>query len=117
MERTVAGSNRLPPFRLWPAEVRRLFWDRDPVSIRPGMHRAFVIQRILSCGGLGALRWLCSLIPSDELRRHLQVRHGREIDPRRLRYYELILELKRAEVTDWIRRQKRGPLPGRREGG
>jgi len=103
----------MPAPNLWPPEVRRLFWDRKPASLQPGVHRSFVIQRVLCSGGLGALRWLRSLASDEELRRHLEAREGREVDPRRLRYFELVLGLPRAEVTAWIRRQRRSPAPGR----
>lgn len=93
-----------------------MFWDRDPASIHPRVHRPFVIQRILSSGGLASLRWLRSLASDEELRLHIQSREGREIEPRRLRYFELILDLPKREVSGWIRRHRSLPALGQRGG-
>ena len=114
MKRTATGVAPLPGPGQWPLELRRLFWDLDPASISPSAHRAFIVQRVLCAGGLGALNWLRSWVSDDELRRHLQTRQGREISPRRLRYFELILGLPNPEVTAWIRGQLAEPVPGRR---
>jgi hypothetical protein len=114
MARTAACSTALPPPERWPTEVRGLFCDLDPDTIAPRGHRPFVIQRVLSSGGIGPFRWIRSLASDEELRRHIKGREGREIAPRRLRYFELVLGLPRAEVSAWIRRQGRSPAPGRR---
>jgi hypothetical protein len=104
----------MPPTERWPQDVQRLFWDRDLASIGPRRHRAFVIQRILSSGGIGPFLWLKALASTEELRLHIEGREGREIEPRRLRYFELVLGLRRAEVSAWIRRQRRSPTLGQR---
>lgn len=114
MRSDFSGSTPLPPPSRWPQDVRRLFWDRDPGSIRPNAHRAFVIQRILSAGGLTSFRWVRTMASDEELRRHIEGRQGREIAPRRLRYFELILGLSKRDVSAWIRRQRGMPAPGRR---
>ena len=114
MSRIATRSAPFPAFEGWPPDVRRLFWDRARDSIRPGAHRPFVIQRILSVGGVIPIGWLMSLVSGEELRRHLEAHRGREIAPRRLRYLELVLGLPKAEVSGWIRRQNRSPAPGRR---
>ena len=105
---------RIPPPSLWPAEVRNLFWDSDPEAIRPGRHRAFIMQRILEAGGHAALGWLRETVTEDELKRHIEGRAGRGLSPRRLRYFELILNLKNSQVTAWIRRRGLTPVPGGR---
>ncbi len=112
MSSAFRGSVPLPPPKHWPSDVRRLFWDRDFSSIKPRAHRAFVIQRILSSGGLGPLQWLRARASDEELRLHIEGREGREIEPRRLRYFELVLHLPKREVSGWIRRQRSLPAPG-----
>ena len=112
MNRTFVSPKSLPPPASWPQEVQRLFWDREPGAIKPRAHRAFVIQRILSSGGLGPLEWLRARASDEELRLHIEYREGREIEPRRLRYFELVFRLPRREVSVWIRRQRSLPLPG-----
>lgn len=110
-------ANPIPPVSHWPPEVRALFWDTDIARIRPGVHRAFVVQRVLEAGGIAALRWLRESVRDGELARHLQANSGRGLTPRRLRYFELTLRLKRARVTAWIRAQGDSPTPGRRVAG
>lgn len=110
-------ANPLPPASHWPAEVRALFWDTDISRLRPGAHRVFVVQRILEAGGIGALRWLKDSVRDEELARHLEATSGRGLTPRRLRFFELTLRLKRSQVTSWIRAQEDSPTPGRRVAG
>ena len=93
----------LPPF------VRELFWEYGKRDISWSKHRRFVIKRILSHGEWSALKWLRRNTTPEELRMWFMETKGRALDPPRLRYWELILDLPKKDVDRWIRQMKTNP--------
>ena len=85
-----------------PEELRPLFWDCKFEDVNWTEHRDFVIGRILSAGGFDALRWLRRNAGDDGLRGWFNRRHGRELDLKQLRFWELILNLPKEDVDRWI---------------
>lgn len=85
-----------------PREFERFFWDVDFEKLNWAEHSEHVIQRVLEKGDLDALRWLSATIGREGIRRHIEKRRGRGLDPRRLRFWEFILEIPKAEVDEWL---------------
>lgn len=50
-----------------PMELRRFFWDVDPVALDPLLHKAYIIDRILEFGDEKAARWLFEAYTRDDI--------------------------------------------------
>jgi hypothetical protein len=85
-----------------PESLRPLFWDYDFEQLGWPEHRDFVIARILQNGGDDAIAWLHEVVGDTELARWLRERRGRGLDPRQMRYWQVILDLPAQEVDQWI---------------
>ncbi len=100
------GSN-IPP------RLQRLFWDHDPDSIDLDRHRRQVIRRILTRGDWEAIQWLRGEVGDDGWRDWFEETRGRGLDPRRLRFWEVVLGLTKDDVDLWIEATKNDPWYGR----
>ena len=86
-----------------PSEVAALFWDYGARCPTWPEDRDLIISRVLTVGSWDAIRWLRTEEGGDGLREWIQERQGRGLDARRLRFWELLLHLRHAEVSGWIR--------------
>ena len=102
-----AGDTRLP------RDMRRFFWDCAFARLRWETDRDFVIGRLMERGDWRATQWLRRMAGDAELRRWLEARRGRGMNPRRLRYWELVLDLPHRRVSAWIEAQRILPWAGR----
>lgn len=75
-----------------PPEVERLLWDVDPRTIDLVVHRDFVIERVMTRGGLVAMRWLRTVVERDVLADFL-ARKGQRLSPRDRAYWRLVCGL------------------------
>jgi len=73
----------------FPDEVRRLFWDVDPVAIDLRLHRDYVMQRIMTRGSWAAMTWLRASYAPAELADFLRHK-GMRLPPRERAYWGLI---------------------------
>lgn len=89
-----------------PEFLRPLFWDVHFDRLDWDTHREYVAGRILESGNWNAIRWLRKTWGDDALRAYLLSRKGRGLNPRQLRYWQVVLDLPAAEVDEWIARQK-----------
>jgi hypothetical protein len=96
-----------------PREMRRFFWDCAFPRLRWETDRDFVIARLMERGDLPAMQWLRRRVGDAELRRWLVKHRGRSLSPRRLRYWELVLDVPHRRVTAWIEAQRHLPWVGR----
>ena len=92
-----------------PDELRTLFWDYDLERISWAESRHTIVLRLLEKGGMQAVRWLRERMSDDEIREFLVRRRGRGIDPRRLRFWSLLLGIPRSEVDEWIEAARQNP--------
>jgi hypothetical protein len=90
---------RLEPF-FWDYAFHRLSWERD---------RDLVIARVLEHGDWDAIQWLRARVPAGELRQWIINRQGRGLDARRLRFWELVLDLPHRQVNRWMATQRQSP--------
>ena len=96
-----------------PRSLRRFFWDCAFSRLRWEADRDFVVARLMERGDLAAMQWLRQQAGDSDLRRWLEAHHGRGLSPRRLRYWELVLDLPHRRVSTWIEAQKHLPWSGR----
>ncbi|MBI4492721.1 MAG: hypothetical protein HY690_08030 [Chloroflexi bacterium] len=99
-----------------PAHLEPFFWDYDFSSLRWESDRDLIIARILAVGDWEALQWLLRQEGKEGLREWIRARRGRGLDARRLRFWELVLDLPRREVNRWLRELRRDSWPGRSGG-
>ena len=86
-----------------PQQLRSLFWDYNFDSLKWPEHRDFVIARILQEGDHHATAWLRDQLGRSGLAEWIRGRRGRGLDPRRLRFWEVVLDLPKEEVDVWMR--------------
>jgi len=87
-----------------PKAVRRLFWDYDARSLTWEADRDLIQARVLSSGTWDAVTWIRKRIGDAEIRNWILRNHGRGLDERRLRFWQLVLGLPRKTVDAWIAR-------------
>jgi len=90
------GSPALPAFLrpiLWEYEFADMSWEAD---------RDTIVFKILSSGDWNAVRWLRSERGAGQLRQWLLATRGRGLDPARIRFWELVLDLPRRVVEEWL---------------
>jgi hypothetical protein len=96
-----------------PPEVRSLLWDCDPAAVSWPSNQDFLSRRVLAHGGWDALKWIRARAGDEELAALLLSSQGRGIDPRRLRYFELIFRLPKSRVNRWLREREKDPWTNR----
>jgi hypothetical protein len=92
-----------------PENLRSLFWDCDFDSVDLFEHRRFVIRRILDQGDWQAITWLRKTVGDAAIRDWFLATNGRGLDPPRLRFWGLILDLPEDQVDEWVRKAKESP--------
>src|SRR5690606_1843962 len=102
-----APSTSLPD-RL-PDRLHRYFWEYNQEALDWEQSRHTVVLRLIQAGGMDAVLWLREKMSDEEIRDFLVRRQGRGIDPRRLRFWGLVLDIPRAEVDRWISVAKSNP--------
>lgn len=85
-----------------PDDMKWLFWDCDPDSLDFDIHLDFIIRRILGNGDWSAIQWLRGNIGDAALRDWFLSGRGSRFDPRRLRFWGLILNLPAPMVDEWV---------------
>jgi hypothetical protein len=98
-----------------PEFLRPFFWDCDFDRLRWEEYRDFITGRILISGNWETLRWLRRRIGDEGVRSWIRKRRGRGLSPQQLRFWELILDLSKAEVDRWLAAQEANPWTRRLE--
>lgn len=86
-----------------PQSLQPLFWDYDFKELSWQSDRDLIISRILSSGDWQTVTWLRRQLSPDEFRQWLLERRGRGLDPRQLRFWELVLDLPHRVVDSWLK--------------
>ena len=95
-------SNADTTLRL-PQCLETLFWDCDPRALTWERNRAFIIRRVLDRGDWQAMQWLRQAVGDGAIRDWFLTKRGRGLDPRKLRFWALILDLPEQEVDERVR--------------
>ncbi len=101
-------SSRPPKF------LRPFFWDHDFGRLTLEADLDLIVGRILAVGDWHAIQWLRKFLGKERLRTWIESRQGGGLSARQLRFWELILDIRRAKVTAWIRDPRRQTWEGRR---
>lgn len=96
-----------------PSSLESIFWDCDFSSLTWREHSSFIIRRILDSGGREAMKWLRRTAGDAAIRDWFLEKKGRGLEPRKLRFWELILDLPGDQVDEWVRREREGIWHGR----
>lgn len=92
-----------------PAHLRGYFWEYDAESLEWERSKHIIVLRLLQSGGMDTVTWLRSRLSDDEIRDFIARRQGRGIDPRRLRFWGVVLNLPRPTVDRWIAAARTNP--------
>ncbi len=92
-----------------PSELEPFFWEYDVRKLSFAKDKKTIMAKILSSATWEGVQWLRSHVSDQEIREWILERHGRGLDPKRLRFWELILDLPHEQVNAWIDRMKRSP--------
>jgi hypothetical protein len=85
-----------------PNFLKAFFWDQNLEALSWARHRDFIIRRLLHAGSWEALTWLRLELGDSALREWILARNGAGLNPRQLRFWEIVLELPGREVTGWV---------------
>ncbi len=89
-----------------PESMREFFWDYPFEALSWEQDQELIIRRLLASGSWSAITWLRHRIGDEALRQWLIERRGRGLSARQLRFWSLILNLRRTRVNAWIRSTK-----------
>lgn len=92
---------------LLPAPVKKLFWDLDPRSLRWDRDQEMIIGRVLASGPWETVEWLRSTAGNPAIRDWIERHEGQGLSPRQLRYWQLVLDIPRRRVDEWLKREGR----------
>lgn len=85
-----------------PEVLRPLFWDVDFNSLSWEKHQDFIVQRVLQSGSWEDVCWLRRSRGDEWLRGWLLRRKGAQLDARRLRFWQVVLNLPARSVERWL---------------
>ncbi len=85
-----------------PRRFQRFFWDTDPGGLRWETHRDWIVRRLLAEGDWDAVVWVRRTLGDKGLREWLLAAEGRGLEPRQLRFWQLVLDLPEEAVGEWL---------------
>jgi len=95
------NPSRLPDF------LRKVLWEYDFDSLSWEKDRDLVIARVLRCGEWPMIRWLREQAGDDFLRDWIEQREGAGLGNRQLRFWQLVIGVRKELVDQWIRNPQR----------
>jgi hypothetical protein len=105
MENSIGRTTR--PRSLLPGPVKKLFWDLDPRSLRWDRDQEMIVGRVLASGPWETVQWLRSTAGNDAIRGWIERHEGRGLSPRQLRFWQLVLDIPRSRVDEWLKNERR----------
>jgi len=94
---------------LLPDLLRSLFWDYDYDALEWEKDRHLIVRRILQNGNWPAVCWLRATLGDEAVRDWLLKHTGGRLSPRKLRYWEVAVDLPGPDVNKWINLTKESP--------
>lgn len=86
-----------------PLQVKKLFWDLEPRSLRLDRDQEMIIGRVLASGPWETVQWLRAILGDDAIRGWIEEHEGRSLSPPQLRYWQVMLGIPRRMVDAWLR--------------
>jgi len=90
-----------------PVRMKPFFWDYPFRRLRMDKDRDLIIKRLLDQGDWEAVEWLRARLSDRELRNWFLSCRGAGLSPRKLRFWQLVLDLPERDVNDWLRSKTR----------
>ena len=91
-----------------PATLARLFWDYPWRSLRLDRHRDLVVRRVAAEGGLREIRALRARFDDASIRAVILRTGARGLSPRRIRFWQLVLDVPATHADAWVRQARAG---------
>ena len=108
------GKNAKTQIKL-PKSIRDLFWEHDRDSISWLDDTDLIISKVLHAGTWEDVRWLRRTLGDTALRDWLLQHRGAGLEPRRLRFWQLLLNLPASDVDSWLAPHNQNPWQERWE--
>jgi uncharacterized protein DUF6922 len=86
-----------------PDRLREFFWEYDFDNLSWEKDRELVVARVLQSGDWESVKWLRTRLDDETLRGWIERREGRGLSNRQLRFWELIVGVRKELVDEWIR--------------
>lgn len=83
--------------------LARFFWDVTFKTLDFDRDSSFIVGRVLAHGDWWSVCWVREFYGDKELKNWVLENRGRELDPRRLRYWQYQLGLPKNKVDAWIK--------------
>jgi len=97
-----------------PAHVLDLFWEYSKKELSWQEDADLIIRKVLESGGWDSVKWLITTAGCAWLKSWMLQRRGAGLDPKRLRFWQLALNLPKDTVDAWIAENNSNPWQGRR---
>lgn len=92
-----------------PENLWGYFWEYIADGLDWERNKHTIVLRLLQAGGMDAVTWLRSRMSDDEIRDFIVRRQGRGLEPRRLRFWGLVLSIPRSTIDRWIAAARTNP--------
>lgn len=89
--------------------IRELLWEYDKRSVSWPEDADLIIRKVLHSGTWDDIQWLRRTLGDPQLRNWLLERQGAGLDARRIRFWQLALELPEDRVREWLERNRQNP--------
>lgn len=92
-----------------PALLKPIFWDYPFTQLSWKTDRELIIRRVLANGSWDTIVWLWKKMGTEALRKWLIANQAKGLDPRRIRFWELMLDLPPNQVEEWLKTARGNP--------
>jgi len=96
-----------------PTHVLALMWEYKNTVIRWPEDSDLVIRKILDAGGWDSIQWLIDTAAHEVLRTWIAQRQGAGLEPRKIRFWQAILDIPASQADEWVKAAKADPWGGR----
>ena len=102
-------NQKAKPQTVLPETLRPIFWEYDFDSLSWHEDTDLIIGRILESGRWEDIRYLRSCIDATTLRQWIIDHRGKGLNPPKIRFWQLILNLPNFDVNAWIKSRENDP--------
>ena len=92
-----------------PRHVKSLLWEYKGRAFTWPSDAAIITRKILESGEWESVQWLRHVCGDAGLREWIIGHRGRGLDPRKLRFWQLVLRLPRRSVDVWVAQSDSNP--------
>lgn len=92
-----------------PSHVLALFWEYPKHQLSWPHDAELIIRKVMESGGWDSVKWLLATVGSSWLKSWMLDQRGAGLDPKRLRFWQLALNLPRETVDSWIAENNSNP--------